>query len=570
MSTKSTAGASTLFERLVKRLFIDVFAHFRWSFVPPLLVYLAAGLSGITGIVGAFFVKEYLNLSAAYLAGLTFWAGLPWAFKIPLGHLVDLIWRWKSILVIIGAALIASSILMMLLTLLEPDLMGSFMPLEYWFITSTILSPCGYVLQDSVADAMSVEAVPKRDANGVEFSEQVQKDLHTTMQTLGRAILMCGLISVSAINIYLFSGIELLSQPQKSEVYANFYRLALIIPLISVSGVIIHSIQARIRTRKTKRLPPEIANGANGENRPDGQTKINYRYLYGGAGFALLALGVGLGAPRYSQEIVFTGSMLIVLFLMKELLKNIAAEKARMIVATAIIIFVFRAMPTAGPGLTWFEIDRLGFDASFISQLGLIASVLTLVGMLVLRPLIASRSIANIVVILSLLSALLSLPNIGLYYGIHEWTEPLTNGVVDARFIAIIDTAAESPFGQIAMIPMLAWIAQNAPGELKATFFAVMASFTNLALSCGSLLSKYLNKLFVVTREVRDHQSGAIVIGEDYAQLGDLLICVSVLGLALPLLTVWLVNHYMLGTQTPPESDSRSNDKQPQTRPNSP
>ena len=60
------------------------------------------------------------------------------------------------------------------------------------------------------------------------------------------------------------------------------------------------------------------------------------------------------------------------------------------------------------------------------------------------------------------------------------------------------------------MIPMLAWIAKNAPAELKATFFAVMASFTNLALSASSLGTKYLNEIFVVTREVRDRATGAV------------------------------------------------------------
>ena len=68
------------------------------------MVYFAAGISGLTAIVGTFFVKEYLGLSAAFLAALTFWAGLPWALKMPLGHLVDLIWRWKALLVYLGAA----------------------------------------------------------------------------------------------------------------------------------------------------------------------------------------------------------------------------------------------------------------------------------------------------------------------------------------------------------------------------------------------------------------------------------------------------------------------------------
>jgi len=37
-----------------------------------LVVNLAAGVSGLTGIVGVFFVKECLGFSAAILAGLAF------------------------------------------------------------------------------------------------------------------------------------------------------------------------------------------------------------------------------------------------------------------------------------------------------------------------------------------------------------------------------------------------------------------------------------------------------------------------------------------------------------------
>jgi hypothetical protein len=50
-----------------------------------------------------------------------------------------------------------------------------------------------------------------------------------------------------------------------------------------------------------------------------------------------------------------------------------------------------------------------------------------------------------------------------------------------------------------------------APVDLKATFFAVMASFTNLALSANSLLTKYVNQIFLVTREVKDRATGAEV-----------------------------------------------------------
>ncbi|HZM24627.1 MAG TPA: hypothetical protein VFC02_22960, partial [Anaerolineales bacterium] len=132
-------------------------------------------------------------------------------------------------------------------------------------------------------------------------------------------------------------------------------------------------------------------------------------------------------------------------------------------------------------------------------------------------------------------------PLLGMYYGLHEWTANLTHGIVDARFIAIIDTALESPLGQVAMIPMLAWIANSAPTHLKATFFAVMASFTNLALSLSQLGTKYLNQVFVVTRQVVDPSTGAVTIPADYSELGMLLFAVTLISLLLPLLTIAVV-----------------------------
>src|SRR5690606_35860876 len=92
-----------------------------------------------------------------------------------------------------------------------------------------------------------------------------------------------------------------------------------------------------------------------------------------------------------------------------------------------------------------------------------------------------------------------------------------------------------------AMVPLLAWIANSAPDRLKATFFAVMASFTNLALSASQLGTKYLNQVFTVTREVRDAASGAVTVPADYSQLGDLLLLSVALALVLPFLAIGLV-----------------------------
>ena len=527
----------------------DLFRQLRWSFLPPLMIYLAAGISGITAIVGTFFVKEYLGLSAAFLSGLAFWAGLPWALKMPLGHLVDLIWRWKGLLVYLGAALVTASLTIMYALVTSFSSMSAIMSVEAWYVLAMLLAPCGYVVQDAVADAMSVEAVPRIDTSGNAISESDAKKLHTTMQTLGRIALISGLVCVALLNIFMFAGMEQSSQAAKAEVYAQIYLLALAIPAISISGVLLAAFlkhRHKARLREAGLSEPEIRASI---DRPGEETRPNYWYFGGGIAFVILTLAVGLGGLRFSQEIVFLGSMAIVLFLMSRLVKELDIDKARALVGTAIIIFVFRAVPLPGPGATWFEIDVLGFDQQFISVLTLITAGLTLTGMIVLRPLIASRTIAHIVALLTIASGILALPNIGLYYGLHHWTAPMTFGVVDARFIAILDTAIESPLGQIAMIPMLAWIARNAPDNLKATFFAVMASFTNLALSASSLLTKHLNQLFVVAREVRDPVSGTILVAANYATLGWLLITVALVSVLAPLITIAMVQRSRFRTQ---------------------
>ncbi len=520
---------------------IDLGRQFRWSYLPPLMIYVAAGVSGLTGIVGIFFIKDYLNLSAAFLAGLGFWAGIPWALKMPLGHLVDLIWSRKNYLVFVGAALIALSIIIMYGLIIYTESMASIFKVETWFIISALLAPVGFVVQDVVADAMTVEAVPSTDDQGIKYSDQKIKIMHTTMQTLGRFAIIGGFVLVALVNVFMFAGVSALSESEKIEIYGRIYLYALIIPVVSVSGVFLAMYL------KKRRLEQLIKSGVGDEelNRLTTEfevtTEPNWWILGGSLVFVIFTLGVGILKVPFAQEIVFLGSTLIILFLMKKLITELPEKSRFMIVGTAIIIFVFRAMPGPGPGLSWFEIDVLNFDQQFFSTLSLIASVLTLVGIVIFRPFMAKNSIAKIIVVLSIVGSILFLPSVGMYYGFHNWTSSLTNGLVDARFIAIVNTALESPLGQVSMIPLLAWIAKNAPAHLKATFFAIFASFTNLALSANALGSKYLNEIFVVTRAVKDKVTNVILSTADYSELGIILISVTLLTLLVPILAVWLI-----------------------------
>ena len=519
---------------------LELGREMRLSYLPPLMVYVAAGVSGLTGIVGTFFVKEYLGLSASFLAALGFWAGIPWALKMPLGHLVDLIWRHKAGLVWLGATLIAASLLIMLGLVAEPRYMGGIMSLEAWFVLSSMLSPVGYVLQDVVADAMTVEAVPRVNDRGEMLPPEARRLMNTTLQTLGRVAIIGGGVLVSLVNVLMFQGVESLPNAERIAIYAQVYGMALVIPAISVAGVLLASL---IRRREVGRLRAhgfdETSLRAILEPPPDA-VKPDWWILGGSLVFVAISVSVGVSQLEFGQEIIFLASFAVITFLMAKLLRELDEDSRRTLLGTAIVIFVFRAMPGPGVGSTWWMIDILGFDQSFLAKLSLIASVLTLFGLFGFRRFMGERSIAYIVGFLTLTGTLLSLPTLGMYHGLHEWTAAQTGGIVDARFIALIDTALESPLGQIAMVPMLAWIANSAPANLKATYFAVMASFTNLALSASQLGTKYLNQIFEVTREIRDPVTQATKMAADYSQLGALFMISIGLGLIVPFAAIWV------------------------------
>ena len=527
--------------RWFDRVILELGREFRLSYLPPLMVYVAYGVSGLTAIVGTFFVKEYLGLSAEFLAALGFWAGIPWALKMPLGHLVDLIWRHKAGMVYLGAGLIAASLLIMVGLLGHPAAMGEFMPVEAWFVLSVLLAPVGYVVQDVVADAMTVEAVPLVDGDGHPFPAGTKRLMHTTMQTLGRVAIISGTVCVALLNVYMFAGVDALDTAEKLAIYIRIYELALVIPVVSVLGVL---LGGHLKRRELRRLRSHGIDRVKAEEMVHGhleRTPPNWWILGGSLVFVIFTVSMGLGEVPYNQEIIFGGSLLIVLFLINRLLKVLEPAARNVLLGTAIIIFVYRAMPTPGAGQTWWMIDQLGFDQQFLSVLSLISSALALFGMFIFRRFMAEKSIAYIVVFLTIISTLLTFPIIGMYYGLHEWTAALTGGVVDAHFIALVDTAIESPLGQVAMIPMLAWIANSAPAKLKATFFAIMASFTNLALSASTLGTKYVNQFYTVTREVQDRETDVITVPADYSELGWLMITVAMLTFVLPLTAILLV-----------------------------
>ncbi|MBT4385780.1 MAG: hypothetical protein HOD27_02960 [Betaproteobacteria bacterium] len=520
--------------------------EFRLSFLPPLMVYVAAGISPLTQIVGSFYVKEQLGLTAEFLAGLAFWAMLPWALKMPIGHLVDLLWKIKSGFVYLGALMIAASLSIMILLLGHTDAMVAIASAEAWFITSSLLAPIGYVLQDVVADAMTVEAVPSVNRNGSPLEPSVIRSMHTTMQLLGRLAIIVGGILVALLNVTLMSGVAELPEAEKSLAYLSVYQIGLLIPVSSILGVLAGSFIQRKTIRGLVRSGHTEDEAVTMTRVQSERPSVNWWILGGGLAFALLSISIGLADVSGAQEIVFVVSSAIILFLMSKLIKELDPKARQVLIGTAVIIFAYRAVPTTGAGTTWWMIDVLEFDQSFIAKLSVIASFLALFGMIIFRKFMAEKSIAYVIGALTIVGTLLMIPDIAMFYGFHYWTAQMTDGIVDQRFIAVIDTAMESPLGQIAMVPMLAWIANSAPQNLKATFFAVMASFSNLALSAAQLGTKYLNQLYTVAREVKDRETGNIITAANYDELGPLFITVACIAISLPLAAIFLVKSLKL------------------------
>lgn len=497
----------------------------RLSYLPPLLVYLAAGISGLTTLVGAFFVKEHLGLSAAFLSSLAFWTGLPWVLKVPLGHLVDLYWHRKHLLVWAGASLIAADLAIMIGLLADPAAMRAAMSAEAWFVLASMLGPIGYVMQDVVADAMTIEAVPRVERDGTPIDETRRASMHTTMQTLGRMAIVSGGLLVAAANVFALQGVEDLTPAERLEVYLRLHQWALVVPALSVLGVVLDAALAR----RARRLPGARA----AHERP----RANAWVLGGGAAFAAGALGVGLTDRDHGPEIVFVASALVIAVLMWRVLRELRPEDRRTLLITSSAIWVFRATPLPGPALNWWMIDELAFDEPFLAKLSLVGSLFALAGLVAFRRFLAERPIHEILLGLTLAWAVLSLPVLGMSHGLHEWTAARTGGLVDARFIALAGTTLESPLAQIAAVPMLAWIARFAPESLKATYFAVMLSFSNLAVQTSHLGTRWLNESIVVSREVRG-LDGTLAVPADYSRMPDLLAATTAIGLVVPLVAI--------------------------------
>ena len=494
-----------MIKEAIKNSLLNPIKHFKMRYLPLLMVYFAYGASGITGVAETFWVKEELKLSATALISLGVWLSIPWTIKMVFGQLVDsvpILGSQRRVYIYIGAGLIALGDIL-LIGLAGNYHWAEFSSKDNVYIISALLTVIGFVLQDVVADTMSTEVVDRNQPK-----EKVEEEL-AYVQILGRLAISFAGVLVAGLSGWLA---QIFS-------YETMFKIGLIIPLISITGVSI------VKLDVAKPAP------------------VNCKILCGGLGFALFVVLMGYGEYqhwqnkilsfifKYSQEIVFLVSLGVIVYMLSLIIKDVDEKIRKFIVRTAIIIFVYRAMPSVGPGLNWWEIDVLHFDKAFFGTLSQIGAILSILGMWLFSDFIAKKPAHYTLLWLTIITTILFLPIIGLYYNI-----PQSLGL-SPKTVAIIDTAVESPFAQLSMIPLLTLIAIYAPEGNKATWFALMASLMNLALTAGGLLTKYLNEIFPVSRQVVEN--GKVIVPMDYSHLGILMIVVTVLNITIPLTTIY-------------------------------
>ena len=413
----------------------------RLAHLPVLVPYFCYGASAITAVALIFFEKNTLALTPAAAAEIAFWLGLPWSMKMVAGVASD---AWpihgsrRGAYLLIGCAASLAGYLALATIVHGPGT----------YLLASLLVAVGFMIQDVVADALSVEAA--RDEREI-----------AQIQTWGRIALLVGGISVSYLGGILAGRIG---------VRATF-ALAAVLPILAASSAAFIRPQ---RPAAPRTLEP--------------RSRRNQMILAGGLGYAFLGVALRASGAPFAEEIVLVVSAVVLVLL----LRGIGLSRA--ILIAGIAIFVFRATPNVGQGYSYWAIDRLGFDERFLGLLAQISAVLSVVGLLLFKKTIATKPVSFTLFWVTLAGVALDQPSIGLFYGVNEWL-----GVSPHTF-AVIDTTISAPLEQLAMVPMLILIARSAKPGAEATTFAVMASLMNLALSASQLFTGYLNTAFAVSQ----------------------------------------------------------------------
>ena len=474
----------TLLDKLKAALVTPVRAM-RLRYLPLLMIYYAYGALGLVAIAEAFWVKEALTFTPAELAAIAVWLTLPWTIKMVFGQLADsvpILGSQRRAYVFIGASLVASGMI-----ILAGAAGGwiAFAGKNALYVTAQLLIVIGVVLQDVIADAMTTEVVDRESPT----ARRSRRPRSTASLAWCRCWggWRCG--PASCRWPACPAGSRRSTATRRCSCWVS-------------------------RFRPSRSPAPCWSVSTSVELKP-----VDWRILGGGLLFGAVVLAIGLGGLPFGQELIFVISLAVIALMLARIGRQLDEVHRKRIFYAALVIFLYRASPGVGEGYRWFTIDVLGFDEAFYGTLAQIGAGLSLAGAWLFSDVITRKPIAKVLLWLTIIGTVLSLPSIGLALRLDQWTE--AHFGFGARTIAFVDTTAAAPFAELSMIPALTIVAINAPAGRRATWFALMASLMNVALVAGALQTKYLNILFEVGRG-------------SYANLAALTIAAVTIGFVVP------------------------------------
>jgi hypothetical protein len=208
------------------------------------------------------------------------------------------------------------------------------------------------------------------------------------VQVISRLALSAGILAVAGLSGLLASFLD----------REMVFLLGLVVPAGSVIGVLL------IKSETSERRP------------------LDWRMLGGGIAFGVAILALALGSVPFGQELIFALSMAVICTMLVIVTRDFDAKTRRAILFTSIIIFAFRATPLLGDGYFWWTLDVLKFDGEFYGILRQTGAILSIVAMWLFSKQLTEYSVTKVLFWIALAGTALSLPSIGLFFGLHHWT----------------------------------------------------------------------------------------------------------------------------------------------------
>jgi MFS family permease len=282
------------------------FKTLKAAYLPVLVTYFAYGASGITSLAALYFQKDTLGITPAEAAAIAFWVGLPWSMKMVVGVASD-------VYPILGSRRKAYLLVGALCSVVGYLYLATGVSSKTAYLAAVVLVAVGFMIQDVVADALSVEVAQTDEEIG-------------HIQTLGRISLLVGTISVGYASGVLTGFLG----PRP------VFLLGALLPImVALAALFVRPSERGVATRAP----------AGREEGPLGGGRARL-VLIGGLAYAAFSVGLEALAVPFAQEIVLAVSgALIVLLLLR-------IGLSRAVAVSAFVIFLYRAVHSVGQGYT--------------------------------------------------------------------------------------------------------------------------------------------------------------------------------------------------------------------------